>query len=193
MEMIITGTGRCGTGYMAEVISKAGLECTHEEVFTPEGVVEHPHVWAEASWMAVPYLSHFARTPVVLVHRHPLAVISSFLGKRTFHRRSPYRDFLYRQNPSLRHASPLEAAIDHYLFWNKHALNYADVVTDIDDVAWEKIIPLSSYLTIDGIALGIATTSQTYNHGPRADIDPSMIPNEVWEMRALLKEMEAKT
>lgn len=193
MEMIVTGTGRCGTGYMAQVLTRAGLECTHEEVFTPDGPVEHPHVWAEASWLAVPYLSHHPRTPVVLVHRHPLAVISSFVGQHFFDRPNPHLDFLLRKNPAIRDLSPVDAAIEHYLFWNKHALNYADVVTDIEDIAWEKIIPLSSYLTIDGVALGIASTSQTYNHGRRAYVDPSMIPNEVWEMRSLLKEMEAKT
>jgi len=192
MELIITGTGRCGTGYMSQVIERAGLHCTHEQVFTPDGVDE-PHVWAEASWMAVPYLPHYADTPVVLVHRHPLAVFSSFLGMHFFDRPSPHLEFLHRKNPALRDLNPIDAAIDHYLFWNRHALNYADVVVDIEDVAWEKIIPLSSYLTIDGVALGIATTSLTYNHAERANIDPSMIPDEVWEMRSLLKEMEAKT
>ena len=143
--------------------------------------------------MAVPYLSHYPQTPTVLVHRHPLAVISSFVGIRFFDQQSSYLDFLLRKNQTLRGLSPLEAACDHYMIWNKHALAYADVVTDIDDVAWEKIIPLSSYLTIEGVALGIAQVSQTYNHRQRADIDPELIPPEVWEMRALLKEMEAKT
>lgn len=189
MRLIVTGTGRSGTGYLAKMLTNAGLVCGHEQVFGPDG--EGPNALgfpADSSWMAVPYLSHWPLCPVVLVHRHPLAVISSFVGIKFFEVDTPYRRFLYAKNPTLRNLSPFEATCQHYIDWNRRALEYASVVTDLDDIAWGRIARLAPPLTVTDLAGALPTVSQTYNHRERANVDPDAVPHEVWEMRAELME-----
>ena len=45
-KYIFTGTGRCGTGYVAALLTQAGYPCGHEEVFGP-------HTSAIASWAGI--------------------------------------------------------------------------------------------------------------------------------------------
>ena len=192
MRGIIVGTGRSGTGYMHKVLCDAGVACGHEQIFTPNGVVNPTPLEMDSSWMAVPWLSSYPRTPVILVHRHPAAVISSFVGIGFFDvnsspLHSPYRNFLYAKNPRLKDKTPFEAACEHYVDWNQRALRYATVVTELDNPDWGSI---ASELKIvpAHLAAALPNVSQTYNHRPRANIDLDMIPVEVWEMRAELME-----
>lgn len=104
LKYIVTGTGRCGTLFMANLLTSMGHPCTHEAVFTTEG---WEHAWnvingfkpainsrisrgdnlsdyemdsvAESSYMAAPFL---ARMSVKVIHvvRSPLKVISSLVG-----------------------------------------------------------------------------------------------------------------
>jgi hypothetical protein len=37
MRVLITGTGRCGTGWMARALTAAGAPCGHEAAFTARG------------------------------------------------------------------------------------------------------------------------------------------------------------
>jgi hypothetical protein len=87
LRAVVTGTGRCGTVYMARLLTTAGLPCGHESIFTPGGLEEavwrlegarpvansnnmltsgeadqrwqgYEHgVRADASYMAAPYLA----------------------------------------------------------------------------------------------------------------------------------------
>jgi hypothetical protein len=36
LECVVVGTGRCGTTYMAQLLTSAGIPCGHESIFTPE-------------------------------------------------------------------------------------------------------------------------------------------------------------
>jgi len=40
LKLIITGTGRCGTVFMARFLTSAGIPCGHECIFTPLGLEE---------------------------------------------------------------------------------------------------------------------------------------------------------
>ena len=55
MRVLITGTGRCGTGWMARALTAAGAPCGHEAAFTARGHGDCDWV-AESSWLAAPYL-----------------------------------------------------------------------------------------------------------------------------------------
>lgn len=80
MKIVITGTGRCGTGYAAAVLSRNGLRCGHEDVFKP--LVEEIR-WAkydaDSSWIALAYPEHLKRHHVVHCVRNPLHVADSYL------------------------------------------------------------------------------------------------------------------
>ena len=105
LKYIVTGTGRCGTVYMARVLTSLGVPCGHESIFNQAkpGVIEKRvfgerkptmskcagnHGWvhlndivADSSYMALPYLNKFnlQDVPVIHVVRNPLSVISSFI------------------------------------------------------------------------------------------------------------------
>jgi len=79
-RILVTGTGRCGTLYMARLLTRLGVPCTHEKVYTQRG----PVYWqasAESSWMAVPWLGEPIHESdaerVVHLVRNPLDVIWS--------------------------------------------------------------------------------------------------------------------
>lgn len=107
MDYLITGTGRCGTMFMANFFTSVGLPCSHESVFTPNGlgwaraVMEGkiprensrisegkrcvaPHAGdpfvAESSYMAAPFLGK-VDAKIVHVVRNPLGVVGSLLGQ----------------------------------------------------------------------------------------------------------------
>ena len=106
LKFIITGTGRCGTLYMANLFTSMGYPCTHEAVFTPSGMDwamdvlegrrprtnskisdgkrcipfgEDAEFVAESSFLATPFLEQ-VDAKVVHVVRHPARVVASLIG-----------------------------------------------------------------------------------------------------------------
>jgi hypothetical protein len=88
-RLLITGIGRSGTQYMAELLTACGLPCGHEALFPTscKGLPEWGKVAAESAWPAAPWLGEMRRREaagehdrVVVVHlvRNPLAWIASW-------------------------------------------------------------------------------------------------------------------
>jgi len=85
MKLVVTGTGRSGTGWCAALLNNAGIFCGHERVFTPKaangGVIDWCEYHADASWLAVPRLP-LMNVDACLVIRHPLDVVASMAHMR---------------------------------------------------------------------------------------------------------------
>jgi hypothetical protein len=86
---LVTGAPRSGTTYTADVLANLGYWCRHEKFFnpwhTPDRSTYGADGRADVSWLAVPFLDELpAGTLVVHQVRHPLRVISSFIGVRFF-------------------------------------------------------------------------------------------------------------
>lgn len=104
LKYVVTGTGRCGTLFMANLLTSMGFPCTHEAIFTPGGLEKAKRVIrqaepaisskisrgenlsdyelqivAESSYMAAPFLKEF-ETKVIHVVRNPIGVVSSMIG-----------------------------------------------------------------------------------------------------------------
>lgn len=78
-RFVVTGSGRCGTKWMSEALTRAGVPCGHESVFGFEPEVVWPvDLVADSSWMAATRLDE-VDVPVLLMVRHPLAVVRSFV------------------------------------------------------------------------------------------------------------------
>lgn len=182
--MIVVGTGRCGTGFMAAMLTRAGIRCGHEEFFTSSGF-EPPYSdhsqCADSSWLAVPFLDDFPDATVVLVHRHPVDVIASFLGIRFFEEPSPWLDFWIEHCGGVSPGVPFWSAVGHYIVWNRTALARADHVIDIGagPGRWEQ---LGEDLDLPIFDAWVGTPKRL-NHRQRIDIDPASIPDEVWDVR----------
>ncbi len=90
---VITGIGRSGTGYTAELLHRLGVKAGHEQVFGPRLTNDvdwtpgerNPARWdrpfpaVEVSWLAVPHLGQLAATiPIAHITRSPLAWLRSW-------------------------------------------------------------------------------------------------------------------
>lgn len=100
-RLIVTGTGRNGTGFIAATIEAAGIRAGHEAVFGPcQAIGCQPVLWcdyqAEASWLAVPSILRDGTDAAVRIQlRHPLDTIDSLLRLGLFdfadQTHNPYR------------------------------------------------------------------------------------------------------
>lgn len=115
LKYLVTGTGRCGTVYMARFLTEIGITCGHEAVFGPKGIddatekltkdspqlatsncskdgdaswFDSNNVMAESSYMSAPYLDHplLEDTKVIHLIRDPLLVLSSWFSDIHFFR-----------------------------------------------------------------------------------------------------------
>lgn len=122
IDLVITGTGRCGTTWMSEWLTGAGYPCTHEQAFSYRGWTPAPGSRADASWLAVPYLGLFGGRIIHLV-RNPLAYVRSAVGTGlfgTFRRRTykPWRIFI-AQHHGYTDDPPIQQAMRFWVDWNR--------------------------------------------------------------------------
>lgn len=150
MRLVITGTGRSGTGYMAEILRASGVVCGHEGVFTTAAVLGRSlPAWgeyeADSSWLAVPLLPWMRverQQHVVLVVRRPLAVVRSFLALGVFDRWDDYQAVVREATPlTLAEPTAADRALAHWCAWNVAASLSADEVVRIEDLHPDRVVP----------------------------------------------------
>jgi hypothetical protein len=120
LRFLVVGTLRCGTGYTAQVLNRAGIACGHGWIYSTDRVRLYPEVelLGDASPLAAPSVRDFDGLVLHQV-RDPLKVIGSLLGSaRT---RNPMAEgavgaFLARHGAV--HGDPIEDAMGHYVEWN---------------------------------------------------------------------------
>jgi hypothetical protein len=104
LRVLVTGTGRCGTVFMANLLTGMGWPCGHEAVFGPHGLErarqilfgdarpenseisksgtilsEGTELVGESSYMSAPFLRSVDTTVIHLV-RNPFRVVGSLVG-----------------------------------------------------------------------------------------------------------------
>jgi len=133
IQFLVTGTGRCGTGYAAELLTSAGIPCGHEDVYTPWGIFPQPGLDADSSWLAVPHLEAFQGRVVHLV-RHPVEVVRSFISIGFFreHLTWPHRAFAFRHFKRTGHE--LDDALRWTIEWNARIEPRADIRIRLEDL-----------------------------------------------------------
>uniref|UniRef100_A0A6M3M7S3 Putative sulfotransferase domain contining protein n=1 Tax=viral metagenome TaxID=1070528 RepID=A0A6M3M7S3_9ZZZZ len=129
LQLIGVGTGRCGTRYVAKLLSSAGLLCGHEYFFSYPGLVEarrrlgqerNAYV-GDASWLAVPLLESPELRDALVVHivRHPKAVIESMLRVPPG-LAPPYDAYLRRHLPIMwAYDEEIDRDALRYVGWNR--------------------------------------------------------------------------
>ena len=150
IDILVTGTGRCGTGFVAKLLTSAGCYCTHEQMFTPYGWAHamakmrdsslHPEwKWrAEASFGAAVYLDRPELKGVTVVHlvRDTKKVIDSML--RRYKAMAPYHGphfhWLARHIPEIWDwPTPEGRAAYRYLKLNEMCEARADIFHRVED------------------------------------------------------------
>ena len=88
IKYIVTGTGRCGTMFLAKYLTSAGINCGHEVIFTNNGIgvadrnlALNNYLIADSSYMSAPYLNNKILKEAKIIHlvRDPIKVINSFV------------------------------------------------------------------------------------------------------------------
>lgn len=154
-RLLVTGTGRCGTLWVAQALADRGVDVGHEVAFSPFRNGEGG--WrAEVSWLAAPF-TPIANCHTVHLVRHPLDVIRSRVDKGTFAlprsgQYGPWFSFALRYCPEMLAAtSDIERAAIHWVNWNQMIV--ADERVRVEDLAsatvnrWAQVaggVPLGS-------------------------------------------------
>lgn len=143
---VVTGTGRCGTGYVSALLNACSVSTGHQDVIRHEHTLGRtPIDWrdyeGEVSFEAVPMLPTLpSGTPIVLITRDPLHVIASYLGTGVFcdsmrHDYGFFSAVLDWKFPSvLAHHTPIERAAAFWVEWNQAALPYTRAVYRVESL-----------------------------------------------------------
>lgn len=136
-RFVITGSGRCGTLWMSHALTAAGVPCGHERVFNGTGISEWEEgVRADSSWMAATRFDQIDM-PVVLLVRHPLAVVKSWveIGFFGWDIDNPTHGPLYAAYPWIYdRPSPQDRALDMWLSLTSATLARAELVLKIEQM-----------------------------------------------------------
>jgi len=129
LKIVVTGTGRSGTGFAAQWLTSVGLPCGHEAFYYFRGregaetrLRTRPELVAESSWMAAPFLNEPQLRDALVIHqvRHPKKVIESCL------RQPPgttpaYLAFLEEFcKPVAEYEDDTNKAAARWVYWNRY-------------------------------------------------------------------------
>lgn len=194
-RVVITGTGRCGTGYMAHLFTHSAIPATHEAVYAPDG---GDWEWQriEASWMAAPHLNTFDGHVVHLV-RHPLDVINSLVGIEFWTNpvHDEYQTYAETHLPTvLEYDDPVEKSMVWWVEWNRLIEPYADQRIRVEDVTPEDLSVIAAEAgarhSPSDMLPALHRIPTTVNHRPRADLTWDDLPtgDTKTELETLAKE-----
>jgi hypothetical protein len=162
LKILVTGTGRCGTVFVANLLTSMGRPCGHEAVFGPQGLERAERIIrggdepnnseisrsgtilsegmvlvGDSSYMSAPFLKRFDTTVIHLV-RNPMGVVGSLVGE-------VFRNF---SNPFPTH---FDDAPDHFLyerFMYEHLPDLGEEMPQLDRaclfyIRWNEMIESS--------------------------------------------------
>ncbi|MCP4958277.1 MAG: hypothetical protein GY925_03300 [Actinomycetia bacterium] len=182
MKYVVTAPGRSGTKYVAALLTNAGLNCGHEQVFNSWGSNGRtiPAGWQSApfdgdsSYVAAPFLPDIDPTIVVQLVRSPLDHIRSIVGiGHVSDIKQPWVGFL-NIHAKLDEFPPGPArAAAYWVRWHEIIEPYADFLWKLHEIDTRDIADLADaiWLPWDMGSLddAVATTDRTINARERAD------------------------
>lgn len=178
-RVVVTGTGRCGTGYMARVLTRAAIPSTHEGVYNPQ-FTDWSVQRVESSWLAAPFLPQFEGHVVHLV-RHPLAVINSLVGVGFFtdELRALYADHA-RHFVDMEGLSEVEQAMKFYVEWNRMIEPFADQFVKVEEADGEIFAMIAAAAgakhSPTDFQEALKAIPTDWNHGDRAELTWDDLP-----------------
>lgn len=133
---MVTGSGRCGTTWMARALTRVGLPCGHEDVFNPWESDWPDHLRADSSWVASCQLDQ-VDVPMVLLVRHPLSVVKSLveIGFFGWDVGNDYHEPLREAFPEVYGwGTPQDSALEMWVQLNMAALSRAEMILRFEEV-----------------------------------------------------------
>ena len=200
MWLLVTGAGRCGTGYVDRVLTSCGVKCTHEKVYNLDGgdyargrirLRTKYRGWsgqAESSWLAAPFLKDNVLDGVTIVHlvRHPRNVIRSYLRMQfwTADRYLGWHQFVREHlTETFDWLDPECKAAVFWVEWNAIIEPSADITHRIEN----DVVSLLTKLDIEwrGKTLYDNTHWNTYNYQPGIGFELDDLPGELQDRVAV--------
>ena len=188
-RFVATGTGRCGTRYLATLMSETDLPVGHEAAFGPGGFAGWPLIRGDCSWLALPYLEHLAFGPTTILHltRHPLDVLRSLVGIGFWRDdpddgHLPYRKFAEQVAPDVMgHESEVARAMRWIVEANDLAASFRDHHVRVEAIGnHDGYAQLLDVLGIsrkaDAIDMALSRVPTNVNSRRRAEIDWADLP-----------------
>lgn len=131
LDIIVTGTGRSGTGFAAKWLSSIGIPVGHEAFFDYRGYavalqrlqMRDDSLVGDSAWAAAPYLGSQPLENALVIHqvRHPRKVAESCM-RQPPHRQ--YREYMEWHEPRLsKYSDELNRAICRWVYWNQKIEN----------------------------------------------------------------------
>lgn len=174
---VIVGTGRSGSGYIAQVLRAARVVCGHEDWFNPwDSHVAGLDV--ESSWAAiVEGLDDFDGAIFHQV-RHPLDVISSLVKSQSTGEYAAMRDRMFPQVPD----DPIELAMFNWFYFVEACEHVAHRTWRLEDIDAALIIDIAKAVDIEvtpaEAETALAIVPRTFNfHGEGRQLDWSDLPD----------------
>lgn len=158
---VVASTGRSGSGWIAKVLTDAGLNCGHERWWNPYGIHDDD-LLGDSSWMAAYDLDGYDG---IVVHqtRHPLDVVRSLAGGWSRH-----DDYAPRRLAHLDpDPDPLVEAMRIVLGWNRQIAEHADLHWQVEMIAASDLVDLAGRLgapiSVSAAVRAIMGTPTTFN------------------------------
>jgi len=142
-RVVVGGTGRSGTGFLAGVLSANGIPTGHERVITPAVACGFAQpVWdvrVDVSWMAV-----YRHRPRALILRDPWEVAASFVGIGFFDwsriDQGKHRAVVAMHTPEvLDGKTPAERAVLHVVASTRRGLDSAERVIRVERLSVDDV------------------------------------------------------
>lgn len=169
---VIVGTGRSGSGYIAQVLTAAGVPCGHEGWWNPFDGHRAADLLADSSWCALAIGLDDFDGEVFHQLRHPLDVVSSMAKTPTD---GPYRDLQTRLMPWVP-IDPVEYGMLAWFFYVEAAQRRAVLSWRLEDVDVELVQTIAGRLGVEVseavAAAALDLVPRDYNRhgdGPRYD------------------------
>lgn len=156
---LITGSGRCGTGWLAKVLNHAGVNAGHEEWWT---LNERRHgLTVDVSWLGC-FDDGYPGQVIALV-RSPWTCIPSIYAAEYQH---PYH-LVRAQNVAMSGVWPVDACAI-WTAYTSHAVKRAEVTWRIEDVTAEDVAEVFN-LDREAVEEAFQAVPPTVNARPGAD------------------------
>jgi len=170
-KFVVTGTGHHGSGYVAEVLWRAGVRCGHEQWFGVPGGERVEDLDGESSWLALGQLDSY-EGPVAHQVRHPLPCIGS-LARYLSHAADDAYLAARRQwfHPT---GDPVADAATCWVEMNHAAAKRSVLTWRVEDLTAEHVVLLARFANVSlswqAAADALAATSCDVNSHGRMSI-----------------------
>lgn len=168
MQLLITGTGRCGTKAISKWLNALGLDLPHED-YGLHGTVD----WR----LAPPELRPVQFNMVIHIMRSPHACISSFhtAGKQSW-------EHIFRCFPFMRDMPLTRRCMAHYYYWNCLCFANSDLTVKLDsfDEMAPEVLDLIDATNTNPPKLSDYSQVNARNYKLIPEKDLSITDDELW-------------